>query len=91
METPVFEKGLEAKKAETFFVRVSEELAKEEEKLKQIDGDREVPKEEYEKIKAQAKLAAFLREVKDAAKLCAEAEQNDNAELLGVMKKYLNP
>ncbi|MCX6736343.1 MAG: hypothetical protein NTZ13_04635 [Candidatus Parcubacteria bacterium] len=89
METPVFEKGAEGNSAEAFFARVLQELDKEEEKLEQMDGDKEVSKEEYEKIKAQAKLVAFLREVKDAAVLCAEAEENDNAELFDVMKKYL--
>ncbi|MCX6738730.1 MAG: hypothetical protein NT098_01600 [Candidatus Parcubacteria bacterium] len=89
METLVFEKGPEGNSSEAFFARTSQELNKEEEKLKQMDGDKEVSKEEYKKIKAQAKLVAFLREVKDAAVLCAEAEENGDAELFDVMKKYL--
>ena len=76
--------------AEAFFLRVSEEVKNETGKLKEMDNDKEVSKTEYKNIQQQAKRVAFLEEVKKAATFYAEASENNDAELLGVMKRYLN-
>lgn len=76
--------------AEAFFLRVSEEVKNETGKLKEMDSDKEVSKTEYKNIQQQAKRVAFLEEMKKAATFYAEASENNDAELLGVMKRYLN-
>jgi len=76
--------------AEAFFLRVSEEVKTETEKLKEMDSDKEVSKTEYKNIQEQAKRVAFLEEMKKVATFYIEAFENNNTELLGIMKRYLN-
>jgi hypothetical protein len=90
METQQIEIGEEKQSSEAFFSRVLEELNLEGKKLVEMDGDKNVPKEEYKKIQEQAKVVAFLASMKEPANLYAEAVENDNAELQTIMKKYLN-
>lgn len=80
----------EQERAEAFLLRASEDLKTAKEKLSQMDGDKEFGKEEYRKIQEQAKRAAFLEKMSEAAVFYAEAAENNNDELLEIMKKYLN-
>lgn len=90
METPKFETGEERDAAEAFFSHVFEESKIEEEKLSEMDGNKEVSKNEYKEIERQAKRAAFLKAMKEPATMYAEAVENDDVELSELMKKYLN-
>ena len=90
METQQFTVTENGTSMEAFFAQLKESLEYEEEKLKQMDGDKTVSKEEYKKIQDQAKLVEFLHEIKKPVTLYAEAVENDNAELQTKMKKYLN-
>jgi hypothetical protein len=90
METQQIENKEEEKTAEAFFVRIEEYMKSEEEKLKQMDGDKNVSKEEYRTIQEQAKLVAFLKAMREPAKLYLEAVEKENIPLTAEMKKYLN-
>ena len=90
METTPFEQKAAEGAGEAFFARAENELRGEKEKLIQMDGDKEVSRENYKSIERQAKLVAFLSAIKESANLYAEAEANNDAENLEVMKRYLN-
>jgi hypothetical protein len=90
METQQIEITKKETTMEAFFAELKESLEAEEEKLKRMDGDKAVSKEEYKKIQEQAKLVEFLRAIKKPATLYAEAVENNSTELQTIMKKYLN-
>jgi len=90
METPQIEVGTQGNSAEAFFLSIEQDLASEEAKLAQMDGDKTVSKEEYKQIQKQAKLVSFLKAMKESATLYGEAVSNNDVPLESVMKKYLN-